>query len=64
MFYSKACPKCRGDLYQSTDIYGPYIACIQCSHYLTDAEEAQVDHFALGMALQPAAVAQQERVAA
>ena len=42
MFWMKACRKCRGDLYQNEDPYGTYIACIQCSTYLTPAEEAQL----------------------
>ena len=42
MFWFKACPRCRGDLYWETDAYGPYVTCLQCSHYLTGAEEARV----------------------
>ncbi len=40
MFWLKACPRCHGDLYNNTDEYGSYVACLQCSHYLTEAEEA------------------------
>ena len=64
MFYFKACPKCRGDLYESTDIYGPYISCMQCSHYLTDAEEARLKLLATRLALKPVKLAQKEKVAA
>lgn len=40
MLWLKACPRCNtGDLYEDGDIYGRYIACIQCGHYLTEAEE-------------------------
>ena len=42
MFWMKACRKCQGDLYQNEDPYGTYIACIQCSTYLTPDEEAQL----------------------
>ena len=42
MFWFKGCPKCHGDLYSDTDVYGSYVACIQCSHYLTEAEEARL----------------------
>ena len=42
MFWIKACPKCRGDLYEAADIYGAYIACLQCAHYLTEDEQARV----------------------
>ena len=42
MFWFKSCPKCQGDLYRDTDSYGSYVACIQCSHYLTEVEEARL----------------------
>ena len=64
MFYLKACPKCNGDLFKDSDVYGLYIACMQCGHYLTNAEETQLDRFGLSLALQPATVVQQEKIAA
>lgn len=30
MIKFKGCPKCRGDLYLATDIYGRYFNCLQC----------------------------------
>jgi hypothetical protein len=42
MFWLKACPKYHGDLYNSKDAYGSFIACMQCSRYLTQAEEAEL----------------------
>ena len=42
MFYFKACLRCHGDLYKGADVYGPYISCVQCSHYLTEAEETRL----------------------
>ncbi len=42
MFWFKSCPKCHGDLYRNSDTYGTYITCMQCSHYLTQIEEAMV----------------------
>ena len=39
MFWLKSCPRCGGDLYDERDQYGHYIVCIQCGHYLTEAEE-------------------------
>ena len=42
MFWFKACPKCYGDLYSDRDVYGSYVACLQCSHNLTGAEEARL----------------------
>ena len=41
MFYLKACPKCHGDLFRGTDVYGQYIGCAQCGNYLSAAEEAR-----------------------
>ena len=39
MFYFKGCPRCLGDLQEGSDIYGRYVSCMQCSHYLTEDEE-------------------------
>ena len=39
MFWLKSCPRCHGDLYEKADIYGPYIDCLQCGHYLTAIED-------------------------
>ena len=41
MLWLKSCPRCHGDLIQQIDQYGSYTACVQCGHYLTEAEEAQ-----------------------
>lgn len=43
MYWFKSCPKCHGDLYSDSDVYGSYVACLQCSNYLTEAEEARLD---------------------
>ena len=64
MFYLKGCPKCHGDVYKRTDIYGPYTSCMQCSHYLNEAEEAQLKPLATRLALKPVKLAQEEKVAA
>ena len=42
MFWFKACPKCHGDLHRDRDVYGTYVTCLQCSHYLTGAEETRL----------------------
>jgi DNA-directed RNA polymerase subunit M/transcription elongation factor TFIIS len=39
MFCLKCCPRCGGDLHSNRDEYGRYLACVQCGHYLTEAEE-------------------------
>jgi len=40
MYWLKACPRCRGDLHEEGDIYGVYVACIQCGYVLRDDEES------------------------
>ena len=39
MLWLKACPRCKGDLYWKDDMYGSYIACLQCSRYVPEAEQ-------------------------
>jgi DNA-directed RNA polymerase subunit M/transcription elongation factor TFIIS len=46
MFWLKCCPRCGSDLYDERDQYGYYIACIQCGHYLTEAEDALLKYTA------------------
>lgn len=38
MLWFKRCPKCEGDLYLDRDMYGPFVACLQCGYYLSDAQ--------------------------
>ncbi len=45
MFWFKCCPKCHGDIHSDSDVYGSYVACLQCSHYLSEAEEARLGLF-------------------
>jgi hypothetical protein len=48
MFWFKSCPKCgTGDLYDSGDLYGAYVACLQCGDYLTEAEEVVLRYVSL-----------------
>ena len=30
MIFLKACPECRGELIQDSDLYGRYVRCLQC----------------------------------
>jgi hypothetical protein len=39
MYWLKACPRCRGDLHEEEDIYGVYVACIQCGYVVRGDEE-------------------------
>ena len=43
MYWLKACSKCGGDLYEGTDMFGPYVACLQCTRYLSDAERVRAE---------------------
>ncbi len=40
MFWLKGCPRCGGDLFSDTDLFGPYITCFQCSRDLNEADVA------------------------
>ncbi len=39
MMWHKRCTRCHGDLFAGEDRFGRYIACAQCGHELTRAEE-------------------------
>ena len=41
MIKFKVCPRCRGDLYLSEDIFGKYFSCLQCG-YLRDVENSRL----------------------
>ncbi|GEM_PF-4521028 len=32
MYWLGSCAKCRGDLFETTDLYGRYLDCYQCGH--------------------------------
>ena len=64
MFWFKSCPKCHGDLYRASDTYGTYIACMQCSHYLTQADETRLELFSSRVDTWPASLQQVEKIAA
>jgi hypothetical protein len=42
MLFLKACPRCKGDLFQESDRDGPCAVCIQCGCRLTDDQVARV----------------------
>ncbi len=64
MFWFKSCPKCHGDLYQDSDTYGTYIACMQCSHYLTEADEMRLELSTSKSGMAPVLLEQVEKMAA
>ncbi len=39
MLWLKGCPRCNGDLNEEGDMYGEYIACLQCGYYLSPLDE-------------------------
>jgi|DewCreStandDraft_2_1066082.scaffolds.fasta_scaffold00456_24 ribosomal protein S27AE len=39
MIERRRCPRCGGELYLESDIYGLYVSCIQCGYILTPAQE-------------------------
>ena len=41
-YWLKQCPRCRGDLRQESDIYGVYVACVQCGYILNQSEEVRL----------------------
>ncbi|MDP6453249.1 MAG: hypothetical protein QF898_08080 [SAR202 cluster bacterium] len=47
MLNLKGCPRCNGDMYSDRDVYGRFIHCLQCGHYIHVREEPAIDHDAL-----------------
>jgi len=41
-YWLKQCPRCQGDLRQESDIYGVYVACVQCGYIVNQAEEMRL----------------------
>jgi hypothetical protein len=37
MVWLKACPRCLGDLISESDLYGSYVACLQCGREFSGA---------------------------
>ncbi len=64
MFWFKSCPKCHGDLYRDSDTFGTYIACMQCSHYLTQADETRLELSTSRVGMAPVSQEQVEKMAA
>lgn len=38
-YWLKNCPRCHGDLRAESDVYGKYVACVQCGYILRAEEE-------------------------
>ena len=39
MVWLRSCPRCQGDLASRTDMYGPFVMCLQCGYYLAEDED-------------------------
>ncbi len=40
MLYMKACPRCQGDVEFGSDMYGQFLACLQCGYIIDSKQEA------------------------
>ena len=40
--WSRACPKCSGDLKEELTIYDSYVSCVKCRYTLTHREKASL----------------------
>jgi hypothetical protein len=41
-YWLKESPRCRGDLREESDEYGPFLSCVQCGCIATDAQRPQL----------------------
>ncbi len=64
MFWLKSCLKCHGDLYRASDAYGTYILCLQCGHYLTEADETRLELSTSRVGMAPVSQEKLEKMAA
>ncbi len=64
MVYMKACKRCRGDLRESGDMYGPYLQCVQCGHVVDLPDDRLARAAAAASLVKRPAVARVERPAA
>ena len=64
MYWLKACQKCHGDLYRDKEVYGTYIACLQCGSSPTEAERAWFGLNTSGVSALPVSQAHLELMAA
>ena len=64
MYWIKACTKCGGDLYESADQHGRYVACLQCGRYSTEGKLARLETLPPKGAMGNPASIEQEALAA
>ena len=63
MIWHKSCPRCHGDLTRDEDMYGHYVACIQCGYYLMDADQMLLGIVTVTEGLYSLAIEVEEKVA-
>ncbi|MDP6451789.1 MAG: hypothetical protein QF898_00645 [SAR202 cluster bacterium] len=44
MLNLKTCPRCKGDMQADRDVYGNFMRCLQCGHYIHLRDEQAIDH--------------------
>ncbi len=49
MIYLKACYRCDGDVEYTSDMYGAYLACLQCGYFI-DSKQMAIAAARLGAA--------------
>ena len=49
VYLLKGCRRCCGDLYANEDMYGRYVACLQCGHYLSEREVEGLNNPGVGL---------------
>ena len=49
VYLLKGCRRCCGDLYANEDMYGRYVACLQCGHYLSELEVEGLNNPGVGL---------------
>ncbi len=53
-YWLRECPRCRGDLREELDQFGPYISCVQCGYILKAEEELLILSSRRTLAARPA----------
>lgn len=42
MMWLGACPRCRGDLFLQSDLFGEFVSCLQCGTILNESQEGSI----------------------
>ena len=44
MIFLKSCPRCKGDMITSSDMYGKFMECLQCGYESEPVAEAEQEN--------------------